>query len=225
VVMSALGRLGLVLVLLVTVSCTDAPAEVPITAVPPAPGAPEASTAVDRLLAAVTAGDYATASDLTVDSQMVAIAVTENASVEALHGVLATGGRDIGANYWESFAATIEEFMGASTFTVGNTEAVSIEGVDFALVDVNASADLVGRRFVAQRLDDGWKIDVVATFAPAMAQRLGRTADSLRADPTAEDILAAIIDQRHSLEVALRDAALEVDTIQLIRTAIVSLGG
>jgi hypothetical protein len=223
---SAIRWLSSLLLIAVLVGCTpdaepeDEPAPVS------QPGAADPAAAVSELMVALSDGDFERASQLTVDDQMLAIAVTGNASVEALQGVLETGGADIGANYWESFVENLEGFLGITPaeVTMGEVETLEVDGVEFAKVAVDIPGDSINRRFVVQRTD-GWKVDVVATFAPALAQRLGRAAESFGADPTASDILASLVRQRPSLEVALEDPATDPETAQVIRTAIVSMGG
>jgi hypothetical protein len=209
-------------------SCSPEPGTAPVSAPAPTmqPGVSDPATAVTELLASLASGDFERASQLTVDDQMMSIAVTGNVPTEALHGVLATGGSDIGRNYWQSFAANLEGFLGVGPDQVG-TGAVAemeVDGVSFASVQLLVPGDSASRRLVVQRTD-GWKVDVVASFGPALAQRLGRAAEAFRADPSAAEILASLARQRPSLRVSLDAPGLEPETAQVIRTALVSLGG
>jgi hypothetical protein len=222
-----LRRLGASLALLsLVVGCTGAPEPVSEPVPASTPGAPDPATAVSELLAALAAQDYERASGLTVDDQMIAIAVTGNVPTEALQSVLDGGGADIGANYWQAFADNLQGFLGVTPaeVTVGEVTPIEVDGVQFAAVALSVPADRTSRRMVVQQTD-GWKIDVVASFAPALAQRLGRSADMFRSDPSAADVLASLVRQRHSLGASLEADNVDPEVAQVIRNAIVSLGG
>lgn len=190
------------------------------------PGAADPESAVVGLVAALVDGDYERAAALTVDDQMVAIAVAEDSSVGALGAVLEDGGNDVAANYWRGFAKNLEDLLAVSPsdITVGGVTEIDVEGVAFARVGLDVPVDTVRRRLIV-RQGDGWKVDVVASFAPTLAGRLGRAADSLRADPTASHVLEALAQQRLSLEGALAAGGFDAETAQMIRSAVVSLGG
>jgi hypothetical protein len=219
----------LVAVSVLVSSCSPEPdATVPESVPAPVarPGASAPATAVTELLAALSAGDFERAAQLTVDDQMLSIAVTGNVPTDALQGVLATGGSDIGRNYWESFAANLEGFLGVrpDQVTTGSVSEIEVDGVSFAIVALTVPGDSIPRRLVVQQTD-GWKVDVVASFGPALAQRLGRAAEAFRVDPSAADILASLSRQRSSLQVSLDAPGLDPETAQVIRSAMVSLGG
>lgn len=209
-------------------SCSPEPETAPVSAPAPMvePGVADPAMAVTELLDSLASGDFERASQLTVDDQMLSIAVTGNVPTEALHGVLATGGSDIGQNYWQSFTANLEGFLGVGPDQVstGAVSEIDVDGVSFASVQLLVPGDSARRRLVVQRTD-GWKVDVVASFGPALAQRLGRAAEAFRADPSAAEILASLVRQRPSLQVSLDAPGLEAETAQVIRTALVSLGG
>ncbi len=179
-----------------------------------------------ELLAALSSADFERASQLTVDDQMLSIAVTGNVPTDALQGVLATGGSDIGRNYWESFANNLEGFLGVGPDQVstGGITEIEVAGVSFASVQLIVPGDSIPRRLVVQQTN-GWKVDVVASFGPALAQRLGRAAEAFRVDPSAAGILESLARQRPSLQVSLEAPGLDPETAQVIRSALVSLGG
>lgn len=207
-------------------ACNGEAAE-PSTSIPQvAAGTANPADAVTELMAALAAGDYQRAAELTVDDQMVAIAAAEDSSVGALAAVLEDGGTQVAANYWRGFAGNLEELLGVQPgqVSVDQVTPLGVDGVEFARVALDVPVDTAQRRFIV-RNGGGWKVDVVATFAPTLASRLGRAAEALRADPSATDVLAALSEQRKSLEAALRSGGLDAETSQLIRSAIVSLGG
>lgn len=220
------ARSAALVVALTLVACSPAADEPAAQAPVSEPGAADPRAAVEGLFDALEAGDYERAAALTVDDQMLAIAVTGNVPTDALQGVLDTGGADIGANYWESFTTNVQSFLGVGPdeVTTGAVDDVEVGGVSFATVELQVPVDGSRRRFVVQQ-GDGWKVDVVATFGPALAQRLGKAAEGFRADPTAADILASLVRQRPSLEVSLDAPGLDAATTQVIRTALVALGG
>jgi hypothetical protein len=89
-------------------------------------------------------------------------------------------------------------------------------------VELDLPVDRASRRFVVQQTD-GWKIDVVATFAPTLAARIARAAESLEADAGATDVLRTLARQRPSLEAALRSGSIDAETARVIQTAIETL--
>jgi hypothetical protein len=156
---------------------------------------------------------------------MVAIAVAEDSTLAALQMVVEDGGNQVAANYWRGFAANLDELLGVapSDVVVGHVTTMEIEGVEFARVELELPVDRATRRFVLQH-GDGWKVDVVATFAPTLASRLARAAESLQADPGATEILQILGRQRVSLEAALRSGSIDGETAAAIQTAIEALG-
>ena len=211
---------------LVLAACNGEAAEPSTSIEQVAAGTASPAEAVTEMMSALAAGDYQRAADLTVEDQMVAIAAAEDSSVGALAAVLEDGGTQVAANYWRGFAGNLEELLGVEPgqVSVAQVTPLGIAGVEFARVALDVPVDTAQRRFIV-RNGAGWKVDVVATFAPTLASRLGRAAEALRADPSATDVLAALSEQRTSLEAALRGGGLDAETSQLIRSAIVSLGG
>ena len=222
-----LGRLGTlvaVTILVAAAACSDGNESAPTTVVVSVPGANDPAAAVTELFSALAAEDYERAAELTVDDQMLAIAVAEDSSLAALQMVMDDGGNSVAANYWSGFADNLDELLGVvpEEVGVGDVTTMEIDGIEFARVELDLPVDRATRRFVVQQTD-GWKIDVVATFAPTLAARIARAAESLEADAGATDVLRTLARQRPSLEAALRSGSIDAETARVIQTAIETL--
>lgn len=222
-------RLLAVSILCALVGCSGNGAPDESTA-PPAPptavaGPDDPAVAVTQLFAALASEDYQRAAELTVDDQMMAIAVAEDSSLVALQMVLEDGGNTVAANYWSGFSSNLDELLGVAPedVGVGRVTEMDIDGREFARVELEVPVDRATRRFVVQRTN-GWKVDVVATFAPTLAARLARAFESLQADAGATEVLETLAQQRPSLDAALRSGSIDADTAGVIRSAIETLG-
>jgi hypothetical protein len=221
-------RLVVVLAVIAT-SCVGA--ESTETTASAVAGPSSAEAAVSELLAALASGDFDRAADLTLEDEIVAIAAAENASLGELTAVVEDGGRSVAANYWEGFAMNLVELTGTPLqgAEVLSAEQFAVGDVNFARVSIDLPGDDVSRQIVARQVVDGepngWKIDVVATFATTLGPRLGRLAEAIRSDPSATEVMTGISRLRIALEAALTDPRLDSETSQLIRAAILSMGG
>lgn len=189
----------------------------------PSAGLEQPEQAVTGLLAALAAEEYGEAVDLTVDGQMVVVALVEGATVDEAK-LVAGQPKAVGANFWRGFEAGLDRYLGvgAGEIVIGEVTEFEAGGARFARVAVRPDS---GDRFMVVKQDNGWKVDVVATFAPALASKLGGSATSLRADPDAAALLAVMTAQRPSLEAALTAPDLTPELDQAIRSAILALAG
>lgn len=178
-----------------------------------APARPE--EAVAGLFAALGEGDFGEATDLTVPGQMVAVALVEGAEVDEAHDLLPSGGRTVGERFWGEFARSFTEFLAVDPGDVrtGDVAAFSAGGRRFARVEVAVPARGVVRAIVAREEDGGiWRIDVFASFAPALAGRLPTVAAEVEGAGDAE-LAGTLVDLEPSLLAAasLPDAGPELD--------------
>ena len=135
---------------------------------------------------AVTTGDLskiAVAVDETSASILIA---TENSySVDELAALLDGGiSEGIATTYWSSFEEAFLEFRGVgfSSLVVGDFRSLNVADAVFAAVEL-VSPDGVSE-VIARRHEDGrWRIDMVATFGPALVRSLRTTLDAATTDP------------------------------------------
>jgi hypothetical protein len=169
-------------------------------------GAASPEEAVVSLTRSLAAGRFLEASDLTVHDQMVVVALAEGLDVDGALALMETGAGEVGINFWEGFATSLEDFLGyaADDIEIGPVSTFEIEERRFARVDVFVPLDSSIRHFVLQE-DDGWRVDVIATFASALAGKLPEAADRVRGDPAGGPLLQVMRDHLASLQAVLAD--------------------
>lgn len=185
------------------------------------PGSPSPEQAVAALFRNLNTGDFEAAAELTVPGQMVVVAMAEGSSVATGNDLLAEGSLQVGARFWESFTDSLTGFLGYEAdevFIEGVTRYVAA-GTDFAVLDVLIPLEPGVRRIVT-REGDGWHIDVIASFAPALVPKLTAAGELVRADPAGGDLLEAMRDQEPSLELILTEPGLGAQMQQAVFQAL-----
>ena len=140
----------------------------PETSIPPGTGADTAVAAVEQLVAAINEPDFPQASRLAIPGQAALAALAEGATFGDVAEALAEGDEEIAANFWSGFA------QGAGNFLAGNVTAVEdgtlAQGeLDFHTITVTPAAG--GARTVLVRDDDGYRVDLFASFGSALADK------------------------------------------------------
>lgn len=184
-------------------------------------GAASPEAAVASLTRALTAGRFLEATDLTVDDQMVVVAIAEGLEVGGALSLLETGADEVGLNFWEGFATSLEDFLGyePDDIEISTVSTFEVEDRSFARVDVLVPLDTSIRHFVLQE-DDGWRVDVIATFASALAGKLPDAADRVRGHPDGGPLLDVMRDQLPSLQAVLVDNQTQPHLVQAALAAI-----
>ncbi len=170
----------------------------------PGPESPE--SAVGELFAALAADDLDRAVELTVPDQMVAVALVEGAELDEAISLLPSGGHPVGVNFWREFSRSFSEFLGADPGDARSGAVVAFDagGRRFARVEVSLPTKGVVRSLIVQE-GEGWRIDVFASFASALAGRLGPVAADVSAaggEVGVENVAALLHDLEPSLSAA-----------------------
>lgn len=154
------------------------------------------------VMEAALSGDTASAADWTVQEQMPWLAMAEGASIQQAADVLDAGARQVAINYWQGFS----EGFGLPDLQVGLADEADVGGHRFASVNVGPGR---GLRLVL-RLEDQWRVDVIASFGSALAERLHDALDIVAANrgPDAERLTELISNQRDSVSIASDSANL-----------------
>lgn len=167
----------------------------------PGAGADTAVGAVEQLVAAINAPDFATASRMAVPGHAALASLAEGATVAEVAGSLTEGDEETAANFWAGFA------QGAGSFLTGPVTAtdegtLSEGGVEFHTVAVELPDG--GRRSLLVRNEGGFRIDLFASFGPGLADKMIAPAERLLTTPTQEArlVLAELQDIVPSLLVA-----------------------
>jgi hypothetical protein len=174
----------------------------------PAGKPPTTTTAADSqtaemvaitVLDALAAADPGVAASHTLTDQMAWLAMAEGASIEEAAALLDSGADQVAVNYWTGF------------MEAGSLPAVVVDAVDETEVGSHSFALVrAGELRLVLREGLSWKVDVVASFGAALAERLVEAAGlvaSNRGDE-ADRLRLLLLDQRDSVEVASTDPSL-----------------
>ncbi len=168
----------------------------------PAPGAETALAAVEELIAAVNQGDFTEASRLAMPGHAALAALAEGATFAEVASALQEGDQEIASNFWAGFA------QGSGTFLTGSVTAQedgtldSGVGVEFHRVIVQPTEGV--ERLLLVREENGYKIDLFASFGTGLADKMITPAERLLTAQTedARLILARLQEIVPSLQVA-----------------------
>ncbi len=182
--------------LLVAAGCVGGTA--PTTTAPAVEG-PGAGEVVADLVAAVHAGDFEAAAALTVVEQMPWVVMAEGGSLAEAIDLSSKEQAHVAVNYWQGFSDATELPEPA-----GSVEEMTVGGRRYAVVSLDSRLQLV------LRYDQAWRVDVIASFAPTIANRLLEAAEVVKANrgTQAQAIREMLAAQRPSVEVAARSTAL-----------------
>jgi len=154
----------------------------------------EAAEVVEALLEAVDGGDFAGAAALTLTDQLAWVVMAEGGTLTQAAGLSQAGLDEVAANYWQGFSETVE------------LEGVGVRAVDeqqiresrFAIVALNGKLQLILRD------SEGWRVDIIASFAPTLVNRLIEAAKVVEANQgdQATSMKTILVDQRPSVEAA-----------------------
>lgn len=214
--MSARVRALALLLLLLACSCSGAPEQQGET--PSGTSADSALGAVDGLIDAIQKPDFDTAARLAMPGQAALASLAEGATFGEVAEALEQGDNDVAANFWAGFA------QGAGTFLTGNVATsedgvVTESGIDFHTVTVTPPDS--GSRTVLVREDDGYRIDIFASFGAGLAARMTGPVERLLSTQTAESRL--ILAELQEIVPSLLVAANLPDTTPVISQQILAL--
>lgn len=203
-----LSRILLVGIVLLTACSDEPPTE---TTVPENLG-PEAT--VRTLLGDIQAGEFEKAAALTDTEQAGLLTLAEGADATDVVEALEDGGEAVAANFWSGFAQTLEPGDQPENWPIAVGEEVTQGDLVFVPIEV-VPPDGEERIFYLRR-DGTWKIDMMATFGPILAERLAPPVETLlsSANPNASTVLSLLVESVASLQVAAAHSELEPDTHQ-----------
>lgn len=132
-------------------------------------GADSAEQAVDTLIELLSDGDFSAAAPLAMPGQAALASLAEGATFGEVADALRSEDVDVTTNFWGGFA------QGSGSFVIGAvgvepSEVVTREGVEFHVVDVLAESG--AEREMIVREADGFRVDIFASFAPGLADRM-----------------------------------------------------
>ena len=163
-------------------------------------GSPE--EVVTALMEAIDEGRFEDTPDLTDTTQAGLLALAEGADASEVLDAIDEGGEAVAANFWSGFAQTIEGDFEPDEWEATIADPVTESGQQFVTVTLE-SADGRSQTFVVRR-DGDWKVDLMATFGPVLAERLVPPVDVLlsSANAAAGSVLAHLNEATSSLSYA-----------------------
>ncbi len=137
-------------------------------------------------LDAVGSGDLRAIATAVDETSATVVIAAENGYTVGELAALLDGGlpEGVASSYWTSFESAFEEFRGIkmSSLVVGDFSPIEVDAGEFAAVELESPEGLA--EVVTRRAADGrWRVDMVATFGPALVRTLRSTLDDAAADP------------------------------------------
>lgn len=210
------------LVAAVVTACTSGGSSgtsVPVDREDEAAGAASPELAVSEMFRLLGRDDTGDILSLTVPDQMVVVALVEGVSVDDALLLETTGVDIVVRNFWQGFRSSLLEALAAETIDlrIGDVDEFAVDGVSFARIQVLFPLDGSVRTFFVRNDGVGWKVDVIATFAPALVPKIPEVSAAVRRHADAgslEDLLADLepslwaVQQRSDLDPAISQAVL-----------------
>jgi hypothetical protein len=205
------------LILLVLLACSNAvtatSATTPTADVPP-------EEVADEVAAALDGGDPAIVASLTDLRPMPWVALAEGATVEEAAGIEAgENSLAVADNFWTGFL----ESAGLAGNEVADIEAFTEGSTDFARLELGSGSIILNQ-------SDAWRIDVIASFAAPLAERLLGAVEVIVANHSAEaDVLREMLRaERDAVAVASADPSITTTAraaVEEVLAAIDSIDG
>jgi len=191
---------GLLVLALVATGCADGGDDPPDT-IAAGQGAATAVEAVNELVEALNAAEFASASRLAMPDQAALASLAEGATLGAVAEALREGDQEVAANFWAGFAQGSGAFL-SDTDGASDGDVVEEAGVEFHTV--NLSFPSGESRVVLVREQDGFRVDIFASFGAGLADKMAAPVERLLTTQTddARLVLASLGEIVPSLLVA-----------------------
>jgi hypothetical protein len=176
------AKAGAVALALLLAGCSGESGE-PQDSIPPAPGSDTPVNAVLELVEAVTEPDFADASRLAMPGHAALAALAEGATFAEVARALEEGDEEVAANFWAGFAQGTGNFLSSST-TATDGGTLNQGEVEFHQVTVEPSDGQT--RTILVREDDGYRVDLFASFGAGLADKMITPTERLLAAQTEE---------------------------------------
>lgn len=169
---------------------------------------------VGELLQAVLEGRFEDTPALSDQRQAGLLVLAEGAEVNEVVQALEEDSAGVAANFWSGFAQSLDASFTLEGSTLEAGDPVEHGGERYVAVVLTDPAG--EERVFYLRQDDGWKVDLMATFAPVVAERLTPRVEALlsSANPSAATLVRLLNRSTPSLEVAARNPGLDESTHQ-----------
>ncbi len=170
---------------------------------------------MDALIESLGSGDFDSAVPLAVVNQAALATLAEGATFGQVAEAVRNSDVAIVANFWAGFAQGAGSFLTESV-QLEPGDSVERDGLVFEVVRVIPESG--GEREVMTREDDGYRIDLFASFAPGLAPRMVGPVERLLAAQTADArlVLSELREAVPSLLVAAERPGQPPDVVQSV---------
>lgn len=156
------------------------------TRIPPGPGADSPVGAVEGLIGAINGGDFTQASRLAVPGHAALAALAEGATFGEVAEALQEGDEEVAANFWAGFAQASDTFLSGK---VTATEDGTLSSGDLEYYTITVQPAEGNPRTLLVREDDGYRVDLFASFASGLADKMITPTERLLTAQTEESRL------------------------------------
>ncbi|CAN5885118.1 hypothetical protein BH23ACT5_BH23ACT5_13320 [soil metagenome] len=164
---------------------------------------------VTSLFAAIDAGRFDDAANLTDLDHAALLSLVEGANVTEVAEALTDEAVSVASNFWSGFAQTLDASFSPGNVTVSEGEVIAQGEARFVTVTVQP-ADGEARSIVVRRNGDAWVVDLFATFGSALSERLLAPVESILTSANADAALVRtrLSESADSLLMAASDPSL-----------------
>lgn len=156
------------------------------------PGADTPQDAVLELIEHLNAPDFNAASHLAMPDHAALASLAEGATLGEVADALRSGDVAVAANFWAGFAQGSGSYL-TGTVTTAEGPTVSQDAEDFETIVITPEAG--GDRVMMLRDDDGYRVDLFASFGPGLADKMLPPVERLLSTQT-EDALMILTELR-----------------------------
>lgn len=147
------------------------------------PGASTPVEAVEGLIGAINEPDFSEASGMAIPGHAALAALAEGATFGEVAAALTEGDAEIAANFWAGFAQGTGNFLSGDV-TAADEGVVNEGDVEFHTVMVQPAEG--GSRTLIVRDEDGYRVDLFASFGAGLAARMQGPVERLLTTQTGE---------------------------------------
>lgn len=164
------------------VAC-EGPAEPTTTTLEaPAPSTPEAVFA--ELVEALGSEDFESVANLTDPSQVPLLAIAEGLDARSVVELTSADRAAVSMNFWQGFAEQLQASIGVDLvdLRVESVDRIDVGGTEFATVELVYGRDASMRRMVLRHSEEGWVVDLIASFPSPLLGQIPNAAQLIRSN-------------------------------------------
>lgn len=171
---------------------------------------------IAALFVAIEEGRFDDTASITDSQQASLVSLAEGADASEIMDAIEDDPDAVAANFWSGFAQTLDPEFDFDAVTLEAGERIELDGHAWVPVTLRDAAD--AERVFYVRDDDGWKVDLMATFGHVLAERLVPRVEALlsSANTNAAALIGLLRQSAPSLQVAAQNPNLDLATHQAL---------